>query len=170
LDTGDCSSMRSKHGTSAGSAAFARRWWSVAALALSVWAIYGLMGVRSAGAQDVPTATIEFSGGSVAAGIGFTWGSGTLIFDGKEYPVKVNGLTIVHVGASGYSASGIVYHLTKLSDIEGVYRSASAGVAVAGGATATTMKNDHAVVIEMTATHTGLNLQLGPEGVTISLK
>jgi len=53
----------------------------------------------------------------------------------------------------------------------GRYRAAaSAGVAVAGGATATTMKNDHAVVIEMTATHTGLNLQLGPEGVTITLK
>ena len=159
--------MTLKHRTSA---AFAYNWWSIAAVALTIWITFGLMVARSVAAQDVPTATIEFTGGSVAAGIGFTWGSGTLIFEGKEYPVKVNGLTIVHVGASGYSASGIVYHLTKLSDIEGVYRSASAGVAVAGGATATTMKNDHAIVIEMTATHTGVNLQLGPEGVTITLK
>lgn len=159
--------MTLKHRTSA---AFAYNWWSIVGVALIMWITFGLMVARSVAAQDVPTATIEFTGGSVAAGIGFTWGSGTLIFEGKEYPVKVNGLTIVHVGASGYSASGIVYHLTKLSDIEGVYRSASAGVAVAGGATATTMKNDHAVAIEMTATHTGLNLQLGPEGVTITLK
>jgi hypothetical protein len=167
LATSDCSSITLKHRTSA---AFAYNWWSIAAVALIAWIICGLVEARSVAAQDVPTATIEFSGGSVAAGIGYTWGSGTLVFEGKEYPVKVDGLTIVHVGASDYSASGIVYHLTKLSDIEGVYRAASAGVAVAGGATATTMKNDHAVVIEMTATHTGINLQLGPEGVTITLK
>ena len=159
--------MTLKHRTSA---AFAYNWWSIVGVALIMWITFGLMVARSVAAQDVPTATIEFTGGSVAAGIGFTWGSGTLIFEGKEYPVKVNGLTIVHVGASGYSASGVVYQLTKLSDIEGVYTAVSAGVAVAGGATATTMKNDHAVAIEMTATHTGLNLQLGPEGVTITLK
>jgi hypothetical protein len=124
---------------------------------------------RSVAAQDVPSATIEFSGGSVAAGIGYTWGGGTLLYQGKEYFLKVDGLTIVHVGVSGYTASGAVYHLTKLTDIGGVYTAVSAGVAVAGGATATTMKNDHGVVIEMTATHTGLNFQLGPQGMTITL-
>jgi len=169
-NTNDCSSLTLNHRTPAGSAVFAYNWLSIAAVALIVLATCGLLDTRSAAAQDVATATIEFSGGSIAAGIGYTWGSGTLVFEGKEYPVKVDGLTIVHVGATGYSASGVVYHFTKLSDIEGTYTALSAGVAVAGGATVTTMKNDHAVVIEMTAMHTGLNLQLGPHGVTISLK
>ena len=83
-----------------------------------------LIGVGSGIAQDVPDATIEFSGGSVAAGIGFTWGSGELTFQGKKYPLNVSGLSIVnvsglsmvHVGVSSYTATGAVYHLTQASD------------------------------------------------------
>jgi hypothetical protein len=36
---------------------------------------------------QVPDGVIELSGGSVAAGIGFSWGSGTLIFQGQRYPL-----------------------------------------------------------------------------------
>ena len=159
-----------KRYASAGSAAGAFSWWIAVAVVLIAWATCALVEARSAAAQDVPTATIEFTGGSIAAGIGYTWGYGALVFEGKEYPLKVDGLTILHVGASGYTGSGAVYHLMNLTDIAGVYTAVSAGAAVAGGATATTMKNDHGVVIEMVATHTGLNLQLGPHGVTISLR
>jgi hypothetical protein len=42
--------------------------------------------------------------------------------------------------------------------------------AIAGGASVTAMKNSHGVLIEMVATHVGLNLSLGPKGVTISLE
>ena len=129
-----------------------------------------LAGVRLATAQEVPSGTIELSGGSVAVGIGYTWGHGTLIFEGERYPVTVEGLSIVHVGASSYTAAGTVYHLTKLSDFSGVYTAFSAGVAVAGGASATAMKNAHGVVIQMASTHAGLNFSLGPKGVTMSLK
>jgi hypothetical protein len=145
-------------------------WHRIAALAVIVCTCYGLIEVRSASAQDVPVATIEFSGGSVAAGIGYTWGSGTLIFEGKEYPLKVDGLSIVNVGIVSYTASGTVYKLTTPSDINGVYTAVSAGSAVAGGATATTMQNDKGVKIEMVATHTGIKFQLGPSGVTIKLQ
>jgi hypothetical protein len=146
-------------------------WRYIAALAVIVCTCYGLIAVRSASAQeDVPEATIEFSGGSVAAGIGYTWGGGTLIFEGKRYLVKVDGLSIVNVGISNYTASGTVYKLTTPSDINGVYTALSAGVAIAGGATATTMQNDKGVKIQMVATHTGIKLQLGPSGVTIKLQ
>jgi hypothetical protein len=106
----------------------------------------------------------------LAAGIGYTWGSGTLIFEGKEYPLKVDGLSIVNVGITSYSATGDVYKLTAPSDINGVYTAVSAGAAVAGGATATTMQNDKGVRIQMVATQTGMKLQLGPSGVTIKLQ
>ena len=34
-----------------------------------------------------PDATLRLSGGSFALGIGFRWGSGTLTYKGKDYPV-----------------------------------------------------------------------------------
>jgi hypothetical protein len=106
------------HGTS-------RAWLFAKPMAATLAIVFALMalifvGVRSAGAEDTPSATIELSGGSVAAGIGYTWGNGTLIFEGKKYPIKVQGLSVVHVGASDYTASGTVYNLKKLSDINGV--------------------------------------------------
>jgi hypothetical protein len=129
-----------------------------------------LIGVGSGVAQDVPDATIEFSGGSVAAGIGFTWGSGELTFQGEKHPLSVSGLSIVQVGISRYTATGAVYHLTKLSDINGIYTAVSAGAAVAGGASATAMRNSNGVVIQMVSTHAGLNFSLSAKGVTIALR
>jgi len=124
----------------------------------------------SEAAREIPSGTIELSGGSVAAGVGYTWGSGTLIFHGHKYPIQVQGLSAVHVGLSDYTASGTVYNLPKLSDIDGVYTAVSAGVAIGGGASATAMRNSHGVVIQMVASHEGLNFSLGPKGVTIRLK
>jgi hypothetical protein len=142
--------------------------WSGVLVALAVSVSVSLVKVHLAAAQNVPSGTIEFTGGSVAAGIGFTWGKGILIFEGRHYPLKVDGLSIVHVGVSSYSASGTVYNLTKVSDINGVYAAASAGVAIAGGASATAMKNSKGVLIQMTSTHMGVNFSLAPKGVTIS--
>ena len=121
-------------------------------------------------AQDVPSAHILVWGGSVAAGIGYTWAYANLIFQGKEYPLKVRGLSILQVGASKYTASGSVYHLTQPSDINGIYTSISAGVAVAGGASATTMKNSRGVVIQWASTHVGVNFSLAAKGVEITLQ
>jgi hypothetical protein len=129
-----------------------------------------LVGVRFAAADDVPSAIIELSGGSVALGIGFSWGSGTLDYEGQKYAFKADGLSIIHVGASGYTASGVVYNLHKLSDFNGVYTAVSAGVAVAGGASAIAMRNSQGVVIKMTSAHAGLNFSLGPKGVTLNLQ
>jgi hypothetical protein len=145
------------------------RRWSTAILLLIGLTTCGLL-ARLAAAQDIPTGTIELSGGSVAAGIGYTWGKGKLIFEGKTYRLKVDGLSILHVGISSYTASGTVYNLTKLSDINGVYTAGSAGVAVAGGPSVTAMKNSHGVLIQMVANHVGLNFSLAAKGVKVELE
>ena len=49
---------------------------------------------KAASQHSGPDATLRLSGGSFALGIGFRWGSGTLSYKGKDYPVKVNGLSI----------------------------------------------------------------------------
>ena len=146
------------------------KWWSKFTIALIVWLSCAFVGVRFAAAQKVPTGTIELSGGSVAAGIGYTWGNGTLIFEGKRYRLKVNGLSIVQVGVSSYTASGTVYDLTKLSDFNGIYTAVAAGAAIAGGASATAMKNSHGVLIQLVANHMGLNFSLSAKGVEIHLE
>ena len=68
-----------------------------------------------------------------------------------------------------YTASGTVYNLKKLSDLNGVYTTVSVGAALTGGASATAMENSHGVVIQMVATHAGVNFSLGPKGVAINL-
>ncbi len=49
---------------------------------------------HAASKHEQPDATLRLKGGSFAAGIGFSWGSGTLTYKGKDYPVSVNGLSL----------------------------------------------------------------------------
>lgn len=138
-----------------------------AAIALAVGIASGTVAAPPARSQEAASATIELSGGSVAVGIGYSWGKGTLTYQGRKYPLKVSGLSIVNVGASNYTASGVVYHLNQVSDINGNYVAGEAGATVAGGASVLSMKNDRGVVINMTTTRGGLQFTLAPEGLTI---
>lgn len=120
--------------------------------------------------KAAPDATVSFSGGSVAAGIGFSWGSGTLKYKGKSYRVKVDGLSVGDVGISKMNASGSVYHLKKLEDFAGTYTAASAGAAVGGGGGVAAMQNQNGVEIRAKATSQGVKLKLGVDGVKIELE
>jgi len=121
-------------------------------------------------AADEPDATIEFSGGSVAAGIGYTWGKGTLHYQGRSIPVTMKGLSVASVGADSIRASGDVYHLKKLADLDGNYTAASAGATLAGGGGVAAMENQNGVVIKLRSTTQGLEFNLAVEGVAIKLK
>jgi hypothetical protein len=116
----------------------------------------------------VPDGVIELSGGSVAAGIGFSWGSGTLIFRGKRYPLRISGFTLASVGVTDYTAAGNVTGLRTAQDINGVFTSVAAGATLGGGGNIAAMKNQNGVVIQMTSTTVGLSLTLAAEGVKIS--
>lgn len=122
----------------------------------------------AANATSVGTVTLK--GGSVAAGIGYTWGHGELDYQNKTHRFTIKGISIVDVGASEFNAKGEVYNLERLDDFAGNYVAAAAGVAVAGGATATYLKNEHGVVIKLIATDIGLQFNLAAEGVHIALK
>jgi len=121
-------------------------------------------------ANAVPVGTLTLKGGSVAAGIGYTWGHGDLEYRNKTHEFTVKGISVVNVGASKYTARGEVYDLKRIEDFAGNYVAAAAGVAVAGGATATYLKNEHGVVIKLIETDIGLQFNLAAEGVHIALK
>jgi hypothetical protein len=118
---------------------------------------------------QVPDGVIELSGGSISAGIGYSWGSGTLIFQGKRYPLKISGISLVSVGVKDYTAAGSVEGLKTPQDINGVFTSVSAGATLGGGGSVAAMKNQNGVVIHLTSTSTGLSLSLAAEGLKISL-
>ena len=74
-----------------------------------------------------PDATLRLSTGGFALGIGVSWGSGTLTYRGKDYPVKVKGLSVGRVGATSSSAYGEVFNLKHLQDFNGHYDVGGAG-------------------------------------------
>jgi hypothetical protein len=125
----------------------------------------------SALAQDKPDATLTFTGGSVAAGVGWSWGSGVLTYQGKEYPFSVEGLAVGGtVGGASVSAKGDVYSLKSLEDFSGNFTAAAAGMTIGGGAEGTAMKNEKGVVVKLVSTTVGLTFNLSTAGVKFELK
>jgi hypothetical protein len=121
-------------------------------------------------ADAQPDATVVLSGGRVAAGIGYVWGHGNLTFNDQTHKFTISGVSIVDGGAASISASGDVYNLKKLSDFAGNYTAASAGLTLAGGGSATYLKNEHGVVIKLVSTTLGLQFNLSASGVNVKLK
>jgi hypothetical protein len=129
-----------------------------------------ITGFTQAAKEEKPDATIRLSGGGVAAGIGFSWGKGTLTYKGKDYPISVKGLSLGKVGITSATASGGVYHLKKLEDFDGNYTGVGAGMTLAGGRSAVTVKNQNGVRIRLISTTRGVDLTIGSGGVEMKIK
>ena len=120
---------------------------------------------------DAPAdATLTLEGGSVAAGIGYVWGHGTLTYQGVAHKFSISGVSVVDVGAAKISATGDVSHLGKLSDFSGVYTAWSAGATFGGGGSAVYMKNEQGVIIKLISTTQGLRFNLSGNGVKVTLQ
>ena len=120
-----------------------------------------------------PDATLRLSGGSFAAGIGFSWGSGTLTYKGKNYPVKVNGLSVGKVGITSSSAYGEVFNLKHLQDFNGHYNVGAAGtrgVTLGSGKAGTLMTNQTGVIVRISSTQKGVNVNATGGGVDMQIQ
>ena len=120
--------------------------------------------------EEKPSGTVSIETKAVAVGVGFSWGEGVLTFEGKEYPFKIKGLSVIDLGISSISAHGEVYHLKKIADFPGTFSAAEAGIAVGGGAGAQVMKNQNGVVMQLTSKKAGVQLKLAPEGLKVEMK
>lgn len=121
---------------------------------------------------SIPSGYFWFSGGSVAVGIGYTWGHGTLYYskEDKQYPFKLSGISIVDVGAAGFDAQGEVYNLTNPADLAGQYSAVTAGMTVIVGGSVAYLKNDKGVVIKVHSQSGGVKFNLSANGMKITLK
>jgi len=120
-------------------------------------------------ASPAPDAALSLSGGAVAAGVGYVWGSGQLDYQGAPHAVKVSGLSVLDVGGAKISATGSVYHLKALKDFNGTYTAFAAGATIAGGGGVAYLKNQNGVVIKLNSTSTGLRFNLSANGVTLKV-
>jgi hypothetical protein len=120
----------------------------------------------------IPSAYMWLSGGSVAIGIGYVWGNGTLYFskDQKQYKFKLSGVSVVDVGGAGITAEGEVYNLASPGDLSGNYSAVTAGLTVIEGGSVAYLKNDNGVVIKLHSQTGGLRFNLSANGMHITLK
>lgn len=130
--------------------------------------------IQSYAVQVVPapkvSGTIKLESTSIAVGIGVKWGKGTLtLHDGTTHKVKINGLSVIDVGVTKIEASGEVFNLVELTDLDGTFLAGEAGIALGPGRSAAAMKNNKGVVIQLRSTQKGVKLTLAPEGLSIKL-
>ena len=125
-------------------------------------------------AEDAnPDATLSLTGGgsgSVAAGIGYTWGHGRINYGKRSHGFSIRGISPLDAGATAFIAVGEVYHLQKLADFPGKYVAAGTGLIIAGGASAVYFTNEHGVIIKLLATDVGSKFNLRVDGVPVNLK
>ena len=120
--------------------------------------------------KATPSGKVSLATTSIAAGVGVSWGDGTLTFKGKTYPFSIDGLSLVNWGISKAQANGDVYNLTDPAKLAGTYVAAEAGLTLAGGLGGMVLRNSDGVILHLRSVSQGAQLQLGPSGLKITMK
>jgi hypothetical protein len=123
-----------------------------------------------AGADNVPSGTIEIDETQFGLIIGGSEGKGTLNYQGAEYFFKTSGIKVGGVGVAKISAAGEVYNLFDLSQFPGTYVAGDYGIALGGGAGGVVLKNENGVLLKLHSTMEGIDLNVGVSGITIKLE
>ena len=134
------------------------------------FAIVAMLAPLASAEDKAPDATLRLSEGSVAAGIGWNWGRGTLTYMGKSYNFKVSGVTVAEVGITRAEASGSVYNLKSVDDFNGVYAAAGTEGTVGKGAGVSSLRNSKGVVINLKSETKGANIKIAAEGLKLEIE
>lgn len=103
--------------------------------------------------------------------IGGSGGSGTLDFHGQTYGLSAGGIDYgILFGGSKTILRGRVSHISRPSDVAGVYAAAGAGIAVGAGARAIVLTNQKGAVLELSGQQVGLLANADLSGLAITLK
>ena len=137
---------------------------SLVALAMAIMSV-------SAGPGWAATGTVHVEIAKAGFIVGVGGGRGTLVFQGRRYPLRVGGLSFgATIGASKAELVGRAYNLRRPSDIAGTYTAVGGGVAVGGGASAIRLQNAKGVVLDLRGRTIGLELNANVSGVEIGLR
>lgn len=115
------------------------------------------------------TVRVEIAKAGFIVGVG--GGRGTLVFQGRRYPLSVGGLSLgATIGVSKADLVGRAYNLRRASDIAGTYTAVGVGAAAGGGASSLRLQNARGVVLDLRGRTIGLELNANVSGVEISLR
>jgi len=121
-------------------------------------------------AAEAATGAISLKILSAGFIFGASGGSGVLVFEGRQYPLSVGGISAgATIGASGADLVGAAYHLHSPGDIQGIYSSIGAGLSIAGGRQAAQLSNARGVVLRLRGRQIGFMFSLDLSGMSISL-
>lgn len=115
-----------------------------------------------------PSGTVTIDQGQIAFIFSANVGGGNLYYKGRTYPFSISGLGVGGFGISSIHASGNVYNLKRLSDFDGAYGQARAGI-VLGNVSAGTLwlENPEGVYLRLKAKREGIALAVGADVIII---
>ena len=134
-------------------------------------ALMAMVGTSVSSAAYADSGTIRISVVKGGWFIGASAGSGTLTFNGRQYPLSIGGIDWGLVfGVSQTYLSGTVRNIRGPSDVAGVYAAGGAGAAVGSGVRAIVLTNEKGAVLELSGRQTGLMVNADLSGLAISLR
>src|SRR6266852_1428309 len=135
-----------------------------------LWAICAFPAFAQDSPPSRPSGSVTIHQVQVAFIGSGTVGGGTLYYRGRAYPFKLGGLGIGGFGVSRLDASGNVYNMRSLQDINGVYGQVRSGWAIGDqGRGKMWLQNANGVYLKLQARRQGLALSLGADGMVIQL-
>lgn len=120
--------------------------------------------------EKVFAGTIEINSTQMAFIISGQAGGGVLEFQGKEYKFSIGGLGVGGIGVAKLNAVGAVYNMDDVSKFSGSYVQARAGATLGEGKSSLSLSNKHGVIIDLKSSNKGAALQLGVDGMILTLK
>ncbi len=119
---------------------------------------------------EAATGSIALHIASAGFIFGVTGGSGTLVFMGGQYPLRIGGINAgALIGASATDLVGTASHMHQPSDIAGIYSAVGAGLSVAGGSQVARLSNARGVILRLHGRQIGFSFSIDLSGMSISL-
>ena len=125
---------------------------------------------RDPGVSGPVSGTLTLRAQGAAAGIGYTWGDGTLRYGSRSYRFSVNGINVADIGYSKVSGRGRVYNLHRLQDFSGTYAAATGQATVGSGIGGQVLRNANGVEIRIDQTTRGARLEGSVDGIKLALR
>ncbi len=141
-----------------------------AAIMLAATSIKSRAQTRSSVEPHPQTGTIHLHVVSAGFIVSTGSGTGTLTYQGREYPLSVGNVSFGTIGVAGAELVGTVHNLRTVADIVGTYTSVGVGVTVGAGVEVARFRNANGVMLELGGLQVGLAVGLGSAGMTITLQ
>ena len=120
--------------------------------------------------STMPNGSIHIENWNIQAIATMNVGKGELGFNGQVYKFEIGGVGAGGVGVTKINATGQVHNLKNIRDFPGKYFEVKASGTLVVGKGGIAMENDKGVVIKLVSSNKGLNLAVGPKGVTITMQ